>query len=336
MWKKVVAGVVMAMVITACLGSAVSAEKPLEVAVIIAGALGDRSFNDSANAGLVRAMEELGVIGKVLECQRDAALYYSQILYAAQNYDLVFLTPGYEFDHEIEEIVPYFPDTTFVYVDGICSVPNVSSAVFSEHEGSFLAGALAAMLTTREGIDKIDPNTRVVGMVGGKDIPVIRNFYAGYKQGAAAADPTVQADVFFAGSFDDPAKGKEFAFALQDKGADVVFQVASKTGQGVISAAVEGGSFAIGVDADQCYIAPDNMVGSMLKRVDNAVFSLIQAKLDGTIVRGEVYRYGIYQNGVGLCFCDIMKKNVPSDIIERLRGLEESVRAGDIVIQPGS
>lgn len=336
MKSRVLVCMLIAMMILTLFGSVVHADEPLDVALIIAGALGDRSFNDSANAGLVRAQEEFGINAKVLECQRDASLYFNQLLFAAENYDVVFLTPGYEFDYEISQIVPYFPDTKFVYVDGICSEPSVASAIFSEHEGSFLAGALAAMLTTHEGIDGINPDTKVIGMVGGQDIPVIRNFFAGYKQGAAAVDPSVRADVVYAGSFDDPAKGKEFTFSLHDRGADIVFQVASKTGEGVISAAVDSGRYAIGVDSDQCYIAPNNMVGSMMKRVDNAVLDLIQTELETGIVRGEVYRYGINEDGVGLCYCDSMLKNVPADIIEKLQEIELAVRAGEIIIEPGN
>lgn len=328
--------VVVSMLAVAAFGSVVSAEEPLKVAMIIAGTLGDRSFNDSANEGIIRAHEELGVEIKVLECQRDASLYFNQLLFAAENYDVVFIVPGYEFEYEIPQITPHFPETKFVYVDGICEEPDVASIIFSEHEGSFFAGALAALLTTRDDVPLIDPNHRLVGMVGGMDIPVIRNFYAGYNQGAKAADPSVSVEVVYAGTFDDPAKGKEFTFSLYDRGADVVFAVASRTGQGVISAAEDGKRYAIGVDSDQCFMAPNNMVGSMLKRVDNAIFVLIKQEIETGIVPGKVYRFGIAEDGVGLCYCDIMLENVPKDIVEELRELENKVRNGEINIESGN
>ncbi len=333
--KIAVLAVAMVMVLS-CIGSVSFAKAPLKVAMVVAGGLGDRSFYDSGHAGLVRAQKELGVVTKVLECKDDPSLYYDQLLAAAQNYDLVFIVPGYQMDKEIQELAPQFPNVTFVYIDGTIDVPGVVSVDYAEHEGSFLAGALAAMMTTRSGIKGIDPKTKVIGMVGGMDIPVIRNFLAGYKQGAAAVDPSVKVEVLYAGTFSDPAKGKELTFALHDKGADIVYQVAGKTGEGVLFASKEAGHYAIGVDSDQCYVVPDNIVGSMMKRVDNSVYQTIKYAVEGTLKKGTVYHYGIKENGVGLCFCETMQKVVPKDVIEKLRSLEEQIRSGKIKVQEAS
>ncbi len=329
---RVILVVVVAMMLLGA-GSASLAKAPLKVAMVAAGGLGDRSFYDSGYAGLMRAQEELGVVTKVLECKDDPSLYYDQLLAAAQNYDLVFVVPGYQMDKEIEELVPQFPEVIFIYIDGAIDVPGVVCVDYAEHEGSFLAGALAAMMTTRSDIKGIDPNTKVIGMVGGMDIPVIRNFLTGYKQGAAAVDPSVKVEVLYAGTFGDPAKGKELTFALHDVGADIVYQVAAKTGEGVLFASQEAGRYAIGVDSDQCYIVPNNMIGSMMKRVDNSVYQTIKYAMEGTLNKGTVYHYGIKENGVGLCFCEIMEKTVPSDIIEKLKSLEEQIRSGKIQVQ---
>lgn len=316
---------VLALAILALFGSISYAKSPLRVALVLSGGLGDRSFADSAHAGLVRAQKDLPVKTKVLECKGDPSLCFDQLLAAAENHDLVLACPGHQMDKELQELAAQFSNVTFVYVDGIANSPEVVSLDFAEHEGSFLAGALAAMMT----------KTKVVGMVGILDVPVIRNFLAGYRQGVAAVDPSVKVEVIYVGVLGDPAKGKELTFALHNKGADIVYQVAAGTGEGVIMASKEAGRYAIGVDSDQCHIAPDTMIGSMMKRLDNAIYQTIKYALEGNLKPGTTYTFDIKADGVGMCYCDIMKRNVPKEVIERLKSLENQIRTGEIKVQKG-
>ena len=307
----------------ACLLAASQAEA-LKVAMVVAGTLGDRSFYDSGNEGLTRAANELKVETKVFECRSVPSAFSEQIIAAAQSYEVVF-TVGWELVDPLLEIAPDFPDVKFIHIDAaIEGVANVSSIDYLENEGSFVAGAMAALMTSKTGDPKIN-DKNVIGAVGGMDIPVIRNFVAGYEAGAKYIDPEIKVETGFVGSFEDPAKGKEMALTIFNKGADIIFQIAGNTGNGVIEAAKDAGFYAIGVDSDQGYIAPGFIMGSMMKRVGLSVFETIQKILDGSYQNGAVITYGIAQNGVGMSKDDDMKQIVGDEVMNKLAEIEKGI-----------
>ncbi|GAK52655.1 hypothetical protein U14_03908 [Candidatus Moduliflexus flocculans] len=296
----------------------------LKVAMVVAGTLGDRSFYDSGNEGLTRAANELKVETKVFECRSVPSAFSEQIIAAAQSYEVVF-TVGWELVDPLLEIAPDFPNVKFIHIDAaIEGVANVSSIDYLENEGSFVAGAMAAMMTTKTGDPKLN-DKKIIGAVGGMDIPVIRNFMAGYETGAKYIDPEIKVETGFVGSFEDPAKGKEMALTIFNKGADIIFQIAGNTGNGVIEAAKDAGFYAIGVDSDQGYIAPGFIMGSMMKRVGLSVFETIQKILDGSYQNGAVITYGIAQNGVGMSKDDDMKQIVGDDVMNKLADIEKGI-----------
>ena len=304
---------------------------PLKVAMVVSGTLGDRSFFDSGHEGLQRAAQELGVETKVFECRSDPSAYSEQVIAAAQSADIVF-TVGWEFLDSLAEVAPEFPDVKFVHLDAaIEGTANISSIDFLENEGSFEAGAMAAMMTSRTDV-KMMNEQKIIGAVGGMDIPVIRNFIAGYEAGAQYIDPEVKVEVGFVGDFEDPAKGKEMALTIFNKGADIVFQIAGNTGNGIIEAAKEGGFYAIGVDSDQGHIAPDFIMGSMMKRVGSAIYNTIESVLDGTYENGKVITYGIAQNGVGMSNDEYMQKIVGPDVMKRLEEIRKGIVEGTIKV----
>ncbi len=303
----------------------------VKVAMVVAGTLGDRSFYDSGNEGLTQAAEEFAAETKVFECRNVPSAFSEQIIAAAQGYGVVF-TVGWELVDPLLEIAPEFPDVKFIHIDAaITGVENISSIDYLENEGSFVAGAMAAMMTTNSGDDKINAK-KVIGAVGGMDIPVIRNFVAGYEAGAQYIDPEVKVEVGFVGSFEDPAKGKEMALTISNKGADIIFQIAGNTGNGVIEAAKESGFYAIGVDSDQGYIAPEFIMGSMMKRVGLSIFETIQKIIDGSYENGAVMTYGIAQNGVGMSKDDDMKKIVGDDVMQKLEEIAKGIVEGTIPV----
>lgn len=307
-------------------------ENALKVGLIVAGGFGDRSFYDSALEGVTRAENELGIIKSTYECKQDASLYNDLMVEASQNNDIVVVN-GFQFYDLVQEIAPQFPDVKYIYIDDALQGPeNLTSIDYLENEGAFLAGALAAMVTTYTDKEGINPEKKI-GAVGGMDIPVIRNFMVGYEQGAKYIDPEVKVLINYAGDFEDPAKGKENALDLYGKGADVVFQVAGKTGEGVFQAAKEVGAYAIGVDGDQSYIAPDVIISSMLKQVGLSIYESIQKIQEGTFEMGTVIRYGLNENGVGLTYNDNMKRHVPEEFITKLQEIEEKIRSGEIVVE---
>lgn len=307
-------------------------EVATKVALVVAGGLGDRSFYDSSHEGVEKAEEDLGIEYKVYECRNDPSLFNDQLIQASEYAPIVAVV-GFEFYDVVQEIAEEFPEVNYIYVDNeIEDIDNLTTISYVENEGSFLAGAFAAMLTQETSIEGIDEG-KVIGMVGGVDLPVIRNFKVGYEAGAKYIDPEVEVETIFAGDFEDPAKGKESALALYSRGADIVYHVAGKTGEGVFEAAEETGKYAIGVDTDQRYINPDVIVASMVKRVGMSIYDTIERIQDGTLESGKVYYYGLEENGVGLSFGDSdMKQFATDEMIEKLEDIKKKIINGEIEV----
>jgi basic membrane protein A len=304
----------------------------LNVSLVVAGGLGDRSFYDSSNEGLTMAKDKLGVNGTVLECKSDPALYSDQLVQASQISDVVVVV-GFEFYDVIQEVAKEFPEKNYIYIDNVIEgIDNITCIDYMENEGSFLAGAMAAMMTTDTSVAGINEATKI-GMVGGMDIPVIRNFQVGYEAGAKYVNPDVVVATIFAGDFEAPAKGKESALALYAKDVDVVFQVAGKTGEGVFEAAKDSNQYAIGVDSDQRYINPDNIMASMTKGVGISIYESIERIQKGEFKAGTVYKYGIKEKGVDVSFgTEDMKKIVSEDAMKKVEELKEKIKSGEITV----
>lgn len=309
--------------------SAMAGDK-LSVAVMIEGQLGDASFYDSANRGFEKAKGELGVDGKVIECNYDPGNYVPYMATAARNFDLV-LVVGFGMMDALAEIAPKFPDTDFAMFDTSGELAHVSFIDFKQNEGSFLVGALAAMMTTREGDSRVNPEA-TIGVVLGEDIPVMYSFIAGYEQGARYINPDIKILRGFVGRWDDPAGGKEMTLNQHKNGADVVFQVAGGTGEGIIAAANEGGFYAVGADSPQEHLAPKAVLTSMLKRLDVAVYDLIRDKKEGKYQRGKVLRYGLKEGGVGLSWSESALALVPKNVRDKLDVLESNIISGNIIV----
>jgi basic membrane protein A len=293
------------------------------------GGRGDKSFNDAAWAGLERARTGLGVAVQTLETgegnDREAAL---RQLAAAGN-QLVFGV-GFLFSDDIHQLATEFPNVKFACVDytvkpGEPLPPNLAALTFKEEEGSFLVGALAALLN-RSG---------KLGFVGGMQIPLIKKFEAGYRAGVAAVDPRIAVLVKYAGTtgsaFKDPTKGKELGLAEYNQGADIIFHAAGSTGLGVFEAAREKQRLAIGVDSDQYDEAPGFILTSMIKRVDNAVYDTI-AKLERGEWNGGVQVFGLREHGVGWVYDQHNQALVPAAVKARVDSLEREIVAGRIAV----
>lgn len=310
--------------------------KEVRVAMVISGGLGDKSFFDSGNEGLQRAAKELGAKVQVLECRDDPANFTPQITAAAENNDVVFLIAGYDFYDQIKEICPKFPNVHFLSVDEIYSgdtkIPNVSSIDYKENEGGYLVGVLSALMTTRSDVKGINKD-KVVGIVGGMDIPVIRNFIVGFEQGAKSIDPEVKSEVIFIDSWNDSAKGKEAALTLINKGADIVWQLAGRAGAGVFEAAKERGVYAIGADSVQEGDVPGTILTSQLKGVGISIYDVTKRTKEGAYKDGEVYSYGVADGGVGLSYSEYTTRLVPADVLDKVKQAEQEIKSGKVVVQ---
>ncbi len=305
----------------------------LKVAMVCSGSLGDTGIFDMGEAALKQAAADFGVTHKVLEGKNDPSLYYEMLNLAASQFDLVFVNPGYQFDSYLEEIASTYPDVTFVYADGVSAVTmdNVISVSYLENEGSYLAGVMAAMMTTRTDYEGINED-KVLGFVGAVDSTTIHNFLTGFEQGVASVDSEIKVLPVYVGDYNDPATGKELALSLYDQGADIIYAAASNSGDGVSEAAVELGRYVIGVDTDKSFQGPENVMGSMLKNVTKSFYDVIAAKNNGEPLDAE-QRCGLSKKWVEMYFIDSMAQFLPEEVMAAIAQAEERIVSGSVTVQ---
>lgn len=226
----------------------------------------DKSFNEAAFNGAQRWVQETGGTYREIELTSEAQREQALRRFAEAGNNPIVMT-GFAFGNVLGEVAPDYPDTSFAIIDMVVDQPNVRSVVFNEHEGSYLVGMMAAMAS----------ETGTVGFIGGMDIPLIRKFACGYAQGVKAANPDATVIQNMTGTtpaaWNDPVKGGELTRAQISQGADVVYAAAGGTGVGVLQTAADEDILSIGVDSNQNYLHPGEVLTSMMKRVDNAVFA---------------------------------------------------------------
>ena len=289
-----------------------------------AGGLGDTSFNDEAYAGLEAAKAKLGAEINVVQ-SRSAADYSPNLtLLTDQDYDEVFAA-GSTMNRDVASVARNYPKHHFAIVDAVVDEPNVSSITFREQEGSFLAGALAAMMS----------KTHKLGFLGGSDAEPNQAFEAGYIAGAREIDPAVQVAVKHVESFDDVASGKRLAGLIYDGGADVLYIAAGKSGLGAIDETrARPNVYAIGVDSDQDGLAPGKILTSVLRRIDVAVFDIAEETQSQKLPAGNV-DFGLADGGVALTPFTYTKKQIGATRIARLEMLRSAI-VGHKIVPPAT
>ncbi len=308
---------------------------PIRVCVVYTGNLGDKSYNDSCNIGAQQAVEDFGIELKSLEGTTAEEWEANLVAACEEGYDLIIGASSNIADY-ITEHAPNYPDIKFAVIDTTVDLENVESISFAQNQGSFLAGAAAALFTQKTDIPGVNEE-HIIGWVGGMDIPVLHDFYVGYEQGAKYVDPDIQILQAFAGSWTDPLKGKELTLAQYEQGADIVMNVASGTGVGVLEAAAEADLYAIGVDLNQDNDQPGHVLTSMVKRVDNACYLVIKSVVDGTFVGGSTQYLSLTEGGVSLTDFSVMKEALgdqfPQDIVDTCNDLAAKIISGEIVVE---
>lgn len=239
----------------------------------------DKSFNEAAYNGIEKWKKESGKDYLEFEISNESQREQA-IRRMAEKGASPIIGIGFGQASSIEKVAKEFPKLQFAIIDMVVGLPNVQSVVFKEQEGSYLVGVMAAMAS----------KTGKVGFVGGMDIPLIRKFECGYRQGALSVNAKNEVFANMTGTtgaaWNDPARGGELAKAQFSKGADVVFAAAGGTGMGVYQAAKDSGKLAIGVDSNQNHVQPGTMLTSMLKRVDVAVYNVAKGHKPGVSVLG--------------------------------------------------
>jgi basic membrane protein A len=298
------------------------AEKFKVAMVTDVGGVNDQSFNQSAWEGLKRSKKELGVNIAYKESKQDADYAPNMETFTDAGFDLIWGI-GFLMGDAIKSTARINPDQKYAIIDfayGPQTPKNVACAVFQEEQPSFLVGYIAGKMT----------KTNRVGFVGGIKFPLIEKFEYGFLAGVHLANPDCEVLRQYAESFTDAAKGKAIANNMYQQDADIVFHASGGVGDGVIEAAKEKGKWAIGVDKDQNFLAPDNVLTSAMKRVDNAIFDMVGKLTRGEFKGGDTVVYNLSNDGVGIA--PSSGKHVPKPVLARVDELIKEIKAGKIVV----
>ncbi|MBB5722426.1 basic membrane protein A [Loktanella ponticola] len=282
----------------------------------------DKSFNESAFNGAQRWAEETGGTYAEVEIQSDAQREQAIRRFAETGANPIVMA-GFAWASALGDVAGDYPDTKFQIIDMVVDAPNVRSIVFAEEQGSYLVGMLAAMAS----------ETGTVGFIGGMDIPLIRNFACGYAQGALAANPDATIVANMTGTtpaaWNDPVKGSEMTKAQISQGVDVIYAAAGGTGVGVLQTAADEDILSIGVDANQNYLHPGEVLTSMLKRVDNAVYDALIA---GDTLEAGFNVMDLSNGGVGYAVDEHNEALITAEMTAALDAAQASIVAGEISV----
>lgn len=298
-----------------------AAEKQLRIGMITdVGGINDQSFNQSAWEGLQKAKKELGVKISYQESKQDAD-YQSNLetIYDAKN-DLIWGI-GFKMGDAILKAAKQNPKQKYAIIDysfGNQTPANVMAVMFKAEEGAFLAGYIAAKMS----------KTNIIGFIGGMSVPIIHSFQYGFKAGAKFANKNIVVIEQYAESFTDAAKGKAIANQMISKNADVIFPASGAVGDGAIEAVKEKNKMAIGVDRDQNYLAPKNVITSSMKRVDNAIFQVVADLNKGIFKGGTTQNFGLKDGAVNIA--PTTSKMIPSTLLNEVEELQKKIITGKI------
>ena len=283
------------------------------------GGVNDGSFNQSSWEGLQRAGEELGIQVNYLESKNDADYTPNIENFVDEDYDLI-ISVGYMLSDATRKAAEAYPDQQFAIIDDAANsdLPNVTCLMFEQAQSSYLVGYVAGKVT----------ESNKVGFVIGMASDSMHQFGYGYLAGVKDANPDAEILQYNANAFNDPATGKSATTKMVTDGADVVFHAAGGTGLGVIEGCKENGIWAIGVDSDQSSIAPETILTSAMKRVDNASFDVAEAALYGTL-EGGVKTYDITTAGVDIA---PTTDNLTPELLSEIEDVKAKIASGEIVV----
>ncbi len=315
-----------------------------KIVLVVNGTLGDKSFFDSANVGMQLIKKKYGdeVEVRTIELGYDQAKWQPGLEdIAAQNWDMI-ICGTYQMPDILSQVAEEHTDKKFVIFDSAMDYAkgankNVYSITYKQNEASYLAGVMAEGMVKAGAIPSA--NGKVLGFLGGMDIPVINDFLAGYVAGAESVTPGAKVAVSYIGSFADAAKGKELALAQYRAGAGIGFNVAGQAGLGQLVAAKDTNHLAIGVDSDQEAIfrktdpaTADKVVTSVLKRVDVSLLRAADLLMDDKLPVGRTESLGLKEGSVGIVKNAVYMKLVPAAVQTQVDAAETSIADGKVVV----
>jgi basic membrane protein A len=296
------------------------------------GGRGDKSFNDSAYNGLEQAKKKHGVNFIYVEPQGEGADREAALRQMASDPDTgLIIGVGLLFSEDITKIAAEFPDKKFACIDyipkqGVAIPANLQGIVFEEKRGSYLAGALAGLVT----------RTKTVGFIGGMESTIIKKFETGFIAGVHSVNAEVKVLSGYIGmtgsAFANPSKGKELAIGQYARGADIIYEAAGASGLGVIEAARETKKLVICTDRDQEPDAPGFVLSSMTKAVDRAVLKTVERVLDGGFKGGAVAVFGLADRYTDYVYNEKNAALIGTKNHEQVEGIRAKILSKEIIV----
>lgn len=322
--------------------AAPSGEK-IKVALLVTGSFGDKAFNDSAQAGMKKIESEMGgqVEVEMIEMGSDKTKFEGSMLDAAESDADIIITGLWDMKEITEQVAQEFPEKKFIIFDTdvdytIGDLSNVYSMSYKQNEGAFLAGVLAASVTTSD--MEFANEDAVIGFVGAKDTAAVINDSAvGYIEGAQFVNPDIKVLVSYVGSYVDSATAKELALTQYSSGADCVFVAAGPASVGVIEAGAESQKYVIGVDSDQALAyegkeEANYIISSAIKGVGDSLYNSVERHLAGELPYGVYETLGLAEGAVGIADNDIYQSVVPEDVRTAVEDAKAKLLAGEVTV----
>ncbi len=319
--------------LSGCSGSSAAEDRSkIHVGIVFdIGGKDDRSFNAAAWEGVQRAAKDLPIVLRDIEPGTPNAIEPAMRAFAERNFDLI-IGVGFAQAPIMEHVAKDYPNIQFAIIDGVSKLPNVASLVFKEHEGSYLVGILAAKAS----------RTGTIGFLGGMDIGLIHRFAKGYEEGAKAVNPNIRVIENYVGvtdsAWNNPGKGKELSLAQIGKGVDVIFTAAGNSGLGAFDAVEQQGKqngrathFVIGVDSNQNMVKPGFVLTSMVKRVDNVVYDIVNDVVNHRFSPG-LHVFGLDKDGVGYAMDEYNRELVSPEAIQQAEEAKKKIIGGEIKV----
>lgn len=314
------------------------------------GQLEDKSFNQASYEGGQAAAEALGAQFDVIVTQNISDYKQNIQTFIDQGFNVI-ITVGFLIGTDTTIAAKANPDVKFIGVDqGICVdaegapdstftcagdaaalLPNYQGIVFAEEQAGYLAGIVAASIS----------KTGTIGAVGGTNVPAVVAYNAGYVAGAKSINPDIktlyqETNPDPAKGFNDPATGKAIAQQFIGQEADVLFQIAGLTGQGVLEAACDAGIYGIGVDVDQVETLPNLskcIVTSAEKKLKDTIQAVTESVASGEFKAGTVtYDAASEPPAIGLAPYHDLESLITPDIQAKLDEAFEAMKSGALEI----
>jgi len=290
------------------------------------GKIDDRTFNEFAYKGMIRAGQDFNLETSFIETLQPTDYDKNIEQFVSEGYQVI-ITVGFMLGDATKRMAAKYPHVKFVIVDFAYdpAIDNVLGLLFAEDQAGFLAGALAGMMTKEN----------MIGFVGGKEIPPVIRYRVGYKAGAKYANPGCDVLTVHIDSFTDPARGKTAALSQMEEGADIIFGCGGPTGSGAILGAAQAGAWVVGVDQDEYFTTfkegkmpgAEKLITSAMKRVDNAVYNGVKTAVEGTF-KGGIYLSNIDNEGIGLAPYNKAAGSIPADVQAKMKTIYADLKAG--------